>query len=74
MHLRSATRQGNVAFPSDLTRESSGSKLIADVLLEDDHAPVYLLVWGGPGTVARALLSIEEHFAGGPDWQCEYGL
>ena len=31
-------------------------------------APVYLLAWGGASTIARALKSIQDRYAGTPDW------
>ena len=67
-HLRSLIREGNVDFEGDTSAESPGSRLIADALLSDRPGPLHLQLWAGPSTVARALLSIEERYAGGDDW------
>ena len=65
--LRSVVREGNVAFEGDMSEETPGSRLIADALLDDEPGPVYLQNWAGTSTVARALRSIEERFAGSPE-------
>jgi hypothetical protein len=67
--LRAVIREGNVAFEGDTSAESPGSQLITDVLLDDEPGPVYLQLWAGPSTVARALMSIEERFRGREDWE-----
>jgi Protein of unknown function (DUF1593) len=66
--LRSVVREGNVAFEGDMSEETAGSNLIADVLLDDRTDPVYLQNWAGTSTVARALRSIEERRSGSADW------
>ena len=66
--LRSVIREGNVDFEGDTSAETPGSRLIADVLLDDRPGPVFLQLWAGPSTVARALRSIEERFRGTPGW------
>jgi hypothetical protein len=66
--LRGVIREGNVDFEGDTSAESPGSQLIADVLLDDDPGPVYLQLWAGPSTVTRALMSIQERFAGTDQW------
>lgn len=58
--LRSKVRWGNVEFDGDISTDTPGSDLIRDLLLDDDPEPVYLLVWGGGSTIARALESIRE--------------
>lgn len=67
--LRAVIREGNVAFEGDTSIESPGSRLIADVLLDDRPGPVFLQLWAGPSTVARALMSIEERYRGTPEWE-----
>lgn len=67
-YLESVIALGNVTFPGDISEESDGSNLIKDALLDGDERPIYLQVWGGPSTVARALKSIEEEFSGAADW------
>jgi hypothetical protein len=66
--LRSKIRWGNVEFDGDISKDTPGSNLIRDVLLDDDPAPAYLLAWGGASTIARALKSIQDRYAGKPDW------
>ena len=66
--LRSKIRWGNVDFDGDFSKDTPGSDVIRDLLLDDDPAPVYLLAWGGASTIARALKSIEDRYAGKPDW------
>jgi hypothetical protein len=66
--LRSKVRWGNVEFDGDISKDSPGSDLIRGLLLDDDPAPVYLLAWGGASTIARALKSIEDRYAGTNDW------
>lgn len=67
--LRRRVRVGNVEFEGDYSKESAGSNLIKEVLLDDRPGPVYLQAWGGPSTIARALLSIEETYADTDRWQ-----
>lgn len=67
--LRGLIREGNVDFEGDLSAESPGSRLIAEALLDDQPGPLHLQLWAGPSTVARALLSIEERFAGTDEWE-----
>ena len=66
--LRAVIREGNVDFEGDTSAETPGSQLIADVLLDDEPGPVFLQLWAGPSTVARALMSIEERFGGTDEW------
>jgi hypothetical protein len=66
--LRSKIRWGNVEFDGDISKDTPGSNLIRDVLLDDDPAPVYLLAWGGASTIARALKSIQDRYARTADW------
>jgi hypothetical protein len=67
--LRSKIRWGNVEFDGDMSKETPGSNLIRDLLLdESDPTQIYLLAWGGASTIARGLKSIEERYAGKPEW------
>ncbi|MFT3797435.1 MAG: DUF1593 domain-containing protein [Microbacterium sp.] len=67
-HLRALIREGNVDFEGDTSAESPGSQLIAGALLDDRPGPLFLQLWAGPSTVARALMSIEERFRDTPSW------
>ena len=66
--LRSKIRWGNIEFDGDISKDTPGSDLIRDLLLDDDPDPVYLLAWGGASTIARALKSIQDRYAGAGDW------
>ena len=67
--LKSKIRWGNVEFDGDMSKETPGSNLIRDLLLDErDAEPIYLLAWGGASTIARGLKSIEERYAGKPEW------
>jgi hypothetical protein len=66
--LRSKVRWGNVEFDGDISKDTPGSDLIRDLLLDDSSEPIYLLAWGGASTIARALKSIQERNEGSADW------
>lgn len=66
--LRSRIRWGNVEFDGDISKDTPGSDLIRDLLLDDNPDPVYLLAWGGASTIARALKSIHDLYAPTADW------
>lgn len=60
---------GNIAFENDVAEDTPGSDLIRAALLDDDPRPLYLQVWGGTNTIARALLSIERDHRNTPEWE-----
>jgi hypothetical protein len=66
--LRAKIRWGNVQFDGDISKETPGSDLIRDLLLDDDPDPIYLLAWGGASTIARALTSIQERHERSAEW------
>ena len=66
--LRSKIRWGNVAFDGDISKDTPGSDLIRDLLLDDGDEPVYLLAWGGASTIARALKSTQDRYEATPQW------
>ena len=70
--LRQLVKTGNIDFEGDMAEPTEGSEWIKAVLLDDDPEPVYLQVWGGTNTVARALKSIEEAYRGKPEWKEVY--
>ncbi len=45
-----------------MNHDTEGSDFIKTSLLDDDSSPVYLQIWGGTNTVARALKSIEDQY------------
>jgi hypothetical protein len=66
--LKSTIRWGNVELEGDISKNTAGSDLIKSLLLDDEAAPIYLHACGGQSTIARALKSIEEQYAGTPEW------
>ncbi len=67
--LRSKIRWGNVDFDGDISKDTPGSNLIRDLLLdENDPEPIYFLAWGGASTIARALKSIQDRYQSASDW------
>ncbi|MDH6357926.1 DUF1593 domain-containing protein [Parabacteroides sp. PF5-9] len=71
-YLMSKVKWGNVEFDGDYTKDTEGSDLIKEVILDDKPAPVYVMVWGGGSTLARALKSIEDTYKGTPEWASIY--
>ena len=71
-NLKSKIRWGNVEFDGDISQDSPGSDLIKSLLLDDTPGPLFLLAWGGQSTIARALKSIQEQYAGTPQWSAIY--
>lgn len=67
-YLRSKYRVGNIVYVGDMSESTPGSRLIADVLLDDKPGPVFLQAWGGTSSIARALKDIEERYSGTPEW------
>lgn len=68
-YLRSVIREGNVAFEGDFSKDTPGSELIKRELLDNDTAAIFIQVWGGASTVARALKSIQDIYSGQPYWK-----
>jgi len=63
-YLRSVVRVGNIDFEGDMRADTEGSNFIKKKLLDDNLEPLYLQVWGGTNTIARALKSIERSIQG----------
>ncbi|GAA4055670.1 DUF1593 domain-containing protein [Actinomadura miaoliensis] len=70
--LRSRILHGNIEFDGDVSKDSPGSDLIRRALLDDRPGPVYLLTGAGQSTIARALKSIKDEYAGTPQWPAIY--
>ena len=71
-HLRSLIRIGNIDFEGEMKKNTEGSDFIKNKLLDDDMQPLYLQVWGGTNTIARALKSIEDEYRNTAKWQAIY--
>lgn len=68
-YLAGIIRTGNIDFEGDMKEPTEGSDFIKDILLDDEEGPVYVQIWGGTNTLARALLSIEESYRGTENWE-----
>ena len=68
-YLRSIIKIGNVGCVSDMSYASDGSNLIKDRILDEDDRPLYIQVWGGTNTIARALYDIEQEYQDTPNWK-----
>lgn len=71
-HLKSIIRVGNIDFESEMEYNTEGSDYIKKFLLDDNPAPLYIQVWGGTNTVARALKSIEDEYKNTTQWNTIY--
>ena len=68
-YLRSLVKVGNIDFEGEMDKDTEGSEFIKQKLLDDDLTPLYLQVWGGTNTIARALKSIEDEFKDTDQWK-----
>ena len=67
--LKSVIRYGNIDFEGDYSADTPGSDLIKECILDNDTRTLYVTVWGGASTVARALKSIEEEYGTTATWE-----
>ena len=66
--LRSKIKWGNVDFEGDYSKDTDGSNLIKNLLLDDDPRPLYVTAQAGQSTIARALKSIYDQHHTSPHW------
>lgn len=66
--LRKLIKVGNIDFEGEMDKNTEGSDFIKKILLDPNSQPVYIQIWGGTNTLARALKSIEEENSKKPDW------
>ncbi|MBO6062552.1 MAG: DUF1593 domain-containing protein [Bacteroidales bacterium] len=71
-YLRSIVKVGNIRVEGDMSDPTEGSEYIKGLLLDDTPGPLYLQIWGGTNTVARALLDIAEQYKDTPEWETIY--
>ncbi len=71
-YLRSLIRIGNIDFEGEMEKDTEGSDFIKAKLLDDNMEPLYLQVWGGTNTIARALKSIEDQYKNTSQWSAIY--
>jgi hypothetical protein len=67
-YLRNIVKTGNINFEGDMQENTEGSDFIKGILLDEKEGPVYVQIWGGTNTLARALKSIEEEYKGSSAW------
>ena len=67
-YLRSIIKVGNVGYEGETEAPTEGSELIRKAILDDDERTLYLQVWGGCNTIARALMDIQTEMQNRPDW------
>ena len=71
-YVRSIVKWGNVEFEGDYSKDTEGSNLIKQVLLDEKPGPVFIQTWGGASSVAAALRSIEDEYKGTAQWNDIY--
>jgi hypothetical protein len=71
-YLKSIIHIGNIDFEGEMDHDTEGSDFIKNILLDNNAVPVYLQIWGGTNTVARALKSIEDKYRNTPEWKSIY--
>ncbi|MGC4037271.1 MAG: DUF1593 domain-containing protein [Chitinophagaceae bacterium] len=71
-YLKSIIKTGNIDFEGEMDKNTEGSDFIKAILLDDKPGPVYLQIWGGTNTIARALKSIEDDFKNTAQWKTIY--
>jgi hypothetical protein len=67
-YLLSIVKIGNIDFEGEMAKDTEGSDFIKKLLLDSKPGPIYLQIWGGTNTVARALKSIEDESKSKPNW------
>ncbi|MGB3800353.1 MAG: nucleoside hydrolase-like domain-containing protein [Lewinella sp.] len=70
--LLQMVKVGNITFEGEMDNDTEGSDHIKTVLLDADTSSIYLQVWGGTNTIARALKSIQDTYADSPEWEDIY--
>jgi hypothetical protein len=71
-YLKSIIKVGNIDFESEMDHDTEGSGFIKKLLLDNNPIPLYIQVWGGTNTVARALKSVEDEYKNTPQWKSIY--
>jgi hypothetical protein len=71
-HLRTLVKIGNIDFEGEMDHDTEGSDFIKKKLLDNTSSPIYLQVWGGTNTIARALKSIEDQYKNTGEWKRIY--
>ena len=67
-YMRSIVRIGNIEFDGDISKDSPGSDLIKEKILDQVPGKLFVTAWGGCSTIARALKSIQDEYEGSAQW------
>ncbi len=68
-YLKSKIRFGNIEFDGDISKDSPGSELIKELILDNKPGQLFITAWGGHSTIARALKSIQDEFEYTTQWE-----
>ncbi|MDI9863416.1 DUF1593 domain-containing protein [Flectobacillus sp. DC10W] len=71
-YLTKLIHVGNIDFEGEMEKDTEGSNFIKSKLLDNDMSPLFLQIWGGTNTIARALKSIEDEYGKTPQWKSIY--
>jgi hypothetical protein len=71
-YLRSLIKVGNIDFEGEMEKITDGSEFIKDKLMDETTEPIYLQVWGGTNSIARALKSIQKEYQNSEEWDTIY--
>ena len=71
-YLRSVVRFGNIEFDGEFEKDSPGSLLIEEKIMDDEPGKLFITAWGGASTIARALRAIEEKYRATSEWETVY--
>lgn len=66
--LRAMIKIGNIGYPGEMEQATEGSELIREKIMDEDPRTLYLQVWGGTNTIARALKDIQEQYESEAEW------
>jgi len=72
-YLRTITKVGNIGYMGEVEHPTEGSELIRRAILAEDARKLYIQVWGGCNTIARALMDIEAEYKNTPQWEALRG-
>ncbi|KPM47340.1 DUF1593 domain-containing protein [Jiulongibacter sediminis] len=67
-YLKSKIRFGNVEFDGDFSKDSPGSELIRETILDNEPGKLFITSWGGASTIARALKVIQDQYQFTTEW------
>jgi hypothetical protein len=67
--LKANIRYGNIELDGEISKNTPGSDLIRELILDDKPGQLFITAWGGQSTIARALKSIEEQYQFSIQWE-----